>query len=90
LRNAEEVVAAKELPSVRVSLSQKEINLGKQLVELLGRRIRSGGIQERITRSRLMEFIESKSRGKLRASISSSRNVRRLRSTARWLRVSLH
>jgi DNA end-binding protein Ku len=63
LRNAEEVVAAKELPSVRVSLSQKEINLGKQLVELLEGEFDPAAFKNEY-RARLTEFIESKSRGK--------------------------
>jgi DNA end-binding protein Ku len=63
LRNAEEVVAAEQVPRVSVSLSQKEINLGKQLVALLEGEFDPAAFKSDY-RARLMEFIESKSRGK--------------------------
>jgi DNA end-binding protein Ku len=63
LRNAEEVVSAQALPAVRVSLSQKEMNLGKQLVELLEGEFEPDAFKSEY-RARLMEFIESKARGK--------------------------
>lgn len=64
LRHAEEVVLAKDLPTPKGrDLDKKELNMAKQLVELLEGEFDPADFKDEY-RERVMEFIESKAAGK--------------------------
>jgi DNA end-binding protein Ku len=65
LRNAEEVISAKDLPKpAGRAPTQKELNMAKQLVELLEEDEFNAKDYKDEYRERVMEFIEKKARGK--------------------------
>jgi len=65
LRNAEEVISAKDLPRpAGRTPTQKELNMAKQLVELLEEAEFNAKDYKDEYRKRVMEFIEKKARGK--------------------------
>ena len=65
LRNAEEVISAKDLPQpAGRAPTQKELNMAKQLVELLEEDEFNAKDYKDEYRERVMEFIEKKARGK--------------------------
>src|SRR6185295_6658533 len=65
LRNAEEVISAKDLPPpAGRAPTQKELNMAKQLVELLEEDQFNAKDYKDEYRERVMEFIEKKARGK--------------------------
>lgn len=64
LRNAEEVISARELPKpAGWAPTQKELNMAKQLVEMLEDEFDASDYKDQY-RERVMEFIERKARGK--------------------------
>jgi DNA end-binding protein Ku len=64
LRNAEEVISARDLPKpAGRAPTQKELNMAKQLVELLADEFRAEDYKDEY-RERVMKFIKQKSRGK--------------------------
>ncbi len=64
LRNAEEVVSAQDLPTpAGRALDKKELNMAKQLVELLEGEFEPTDFQDSY-RQRVLEFIEQKAKGK--------------------------
>jgi DNA end-binding protein Ku len=64
LRHAEEVVRADDLPERKGrALEKKELNMAKQLVELLKGEFNPADFQDEY-RERVMKFIESKAKGK--------------------------
>ena len=65
LRSAEEVISAKDLPKpAGRAPTQKELNMAKQLVELLEEDEFNAKDYKDEYRERVMEFIEKKARGK--------------------------
>jgi DNA end-binding protein Ku len=64
LRNAEEVISAKDLPQpAGRAPTQKELNMAKQLVEMLEDDFNAADYKDEY-RERVMEFIEKKAKGK--------------------------
>src|SRR5258708_3934614 len=64
LRHAEEVVLADDLPEPKGrALEKKELNMAKQLVELLEGEFDPAAFKDEY-RERVMKFIESKAKGK--------------------------
>lgn len=64
LRHAEEVVLAEDLPTAKGrDLDKKELNMAKQLVELLEGEFDPADFKDQY-RERVMDFIESKAKGK--------------------------
>jgi DNA end-binding protein Ku len=64
LRNAEEVISAKDLPQpAGRAPTQKELNMAKQLVEMLADDFNATDYKDEY-RERVMEFIEKKAKGK--------------------------
>ena len=64
LRNAEEVISARDLPKpAGRAPTQKELNMAKQLVELLEGEFNPGDYKDEY-RERVKEFIEKKAKGK--------------------------
>src|SRR5882672_5042716 len=64
LRNAEEVISARDLPKpAGRAPTQKELNMAKQLVALLEGEFNAADYKDEY-RERVMEFIESKAKGK--------------------------
>jgi DNA end-binding protein Ku len=64
LRNAEEVISAKDLPKpAGRAPTQKELNMAKQLVEMLADDFNVADYKDEY-RERVMEFIEKKAKGK--------------------------